>query len=86
MVDGCMCCVRAVLCCARCAILLRFVCGWIIQDESGDVGPAEFARALERFGMVLNSADLKRYFSKFDTDRSGAISYDEFIEQVYGEE
>lgn len=57
-----------------------------LQNDSGDVTPKEFANALERFGVILNDKDTKQFFSTFDHDGSGAISYDEFIEAVYGEE
>ena len=58
----------------------------VLQNDSGDVNPKEFASALERFGVILNDKDTKQFFSTFDRDGSGAISYDEFIEAVYGEE
>lgn len=56
------------------------------EDESGAVGPREFAKALERFGIPLSKQDLQLFFDAFDEDGSGAIAYDEFVARVFGEE
>lgn len=55
-------------------------------DDSGAVNPEEFSKALERFGIILNSDDLKEFFRAFDKDQSGAIDYNEFVEAVFSED
>jgi Ca2+-binding EF-hand superfamily protein len=57
---------------------LRAAFKFFDEDESGAVKPDEFAKALERFGVILNEADTKLFFARFDKDGSGTISYDEF--------
>jgi len=66
--------------------LWMWICLSQLQDESGHVSPTEFGNALERFGLVLSPDDLKKFFRSFDNDKSGSISYDEFVEAVFGEE
>lgn len=63
------------------AELLRQTFKFFDEDESNVVNPTEFSKALERFGVVLSSDDLKLFFRTFDVDNSGSITYNEFVKK-----
>lgn len=65
---------------------LRSTFKFFDEDESGAVGPKEFKKALERFGLPLADKDLALFFAAFDSDDSGGINYDEFVVKVFDEE
>ena len=52
-----------------------------IMDDSGDgkLSLAEFKYGLKDFGVRLNPAELDELFYFFDKDKSGSISFDEFL-------
>jgi len=48
-------------------------------DNSGMVEPEEFAKAIEKIGiMIPTKQDLQALFKCYDTDGSGGIDYKEF--------
>jgi Ca2+-binding EF-hand superfamily protein len=48
-------------------------------NGSGDVDPMEFAKAIEKIGiMIPTKEDLETIFGIYDADGSGAITYKEF--------
>merc|ERR1712216_432693 len=48
-------------------------------DGSGKVELKEFAKAMERFGIILMDDEMEGLFKKYDADNSGAMDYQEFI-------
>mmetsp|Transcript_1443 Transcript_1443/g.2026 ORF Transcript_1443/g.2026 Transcript_1443/m.2026 type:complete len:1301 (-) Transcript_1443:1473-5375(-) len=52
-----------------------------IMDDSGDgqLDRDEFKYGLQDFGIRMNSAELDEMFLYFDRDKSGKISFDEFL-------
>jgi Ca2+-binding EF-hand superfamily protein len=48
-------------------------------NHSGFLSGHEFRRALTRFGVALNEAELRWVFARFDTNGDGLISLPEFI-------
>ena len=57
-----------------------------IMDDSGDgkLSLAEFRFGLKDFGVKLNPAELEELFYFFDKDKSGNISFDEFLVGLRG--
>jgi Ca2+-binding EF-hand superfamily protein len=53
-------------------------------DGSGNINPAEFQQLMERFGASLSKAELRKLVEKLDTDKTGCVSKEEFI-QWYAE-
>lgn len=43
---------------------------------------SEFKKAIRDYRIAVTEADAERLFKIFDTDRSGAINYDEFLRHV----
>lgn len=48
-------------------------------EENCTITPQEFGNAMERFGLNLSDGQVKAFFDRFDTDRSGLVDFDEFI-------
>jgi Ca2+-binding EF-hand superfamily protein len=48
-------------------------------DRNGVLGRGEFRAVLKAMGMELGAAQFNRVWHKFDEDRGGAISYNEFL-------
>lgn len=42
----------------------------------------EFKKAIKDFRVAIQDKDIDRLFNIFDRDRSGKISYDEFLRAV----
>jgi len=55
------------------------------DDNSKQLSPDEFFKAINDFRVGLNKEDTDRLFAVFDRDHSGAIDYDEFLRGVRGE-
>lgn len=54
-------------------------------DNSGDLSPDEFAKAIEKIGIQIpTKQDLKTLFSLYDADGSGTIDYKEFCSEIFG--
>jgi len=54
-------------------------------NNSGDLSPEEFAKAIEKIGiMIPTKQDLDALFRIYDSDSSGAISYKEFASNMFG--
>ena len=52
------------------------------DDRSMDLDQYEFKKAIKDFRVGVSDRDTERLFSIFDRDRSGKISYDEFLRSV----
>jgi Ca2+-binding EF-hand superfamily protein len=55
------------------------------DDRSMDLDLYEFKKAIKDFRVGVSDRDTERLFNIFDRDRSGKISYDEFLRSVRGE-
>jgi len=55
------------------------------DDNSKQLSPEEFQKAVHDFRVGLNKKDTDKLFAIFDRDRSGAIDYEEFLRGVRGE-
>lgn len=57
-----------------------------IADDNGNgtLDKQEFAKAMHDFRMGLSAKQVSDAFNMFDRDRSGEISYDEFLRSVRG--
>jgi len=53
-------------------------------DGSSTLDPAELKTGLARLGLYLNNREVEEIFWEFDRDRSGSVSYDEFMAGVRG--
>jgi len=54
-------------------------------NNSGDLSPDEFQKAIEKIGIHIPSQqDLKALFSLYDADGSGVISYREISSAIFG--
>ena len=55
-------------------------------NNDGTCQPEEFAKALEKVGVQINSKkDLTSLFSYYDSDSSGALDYKEFTAMLTGD-
>jgi Ca2+-binding EF-hand superfamily protein len=55
------------------------------MNNSGDVDPNEFRLAVEKIGIFIpTKEDLNSLFSIYDMDGSGAITYKEFSDSIFG--
>jgi hypothetical protein len=52
------------------------------DDHSMDLDMYEFRKGIKDFRIAIQEKDIDRLFSIFDRDRSGKISYDEFLRAV----
>lgn len=52
------------------------------DDRSMDLDQYEFKKAIKDFRVGVSDRDADRLFNIFDRDRSGKISYDEFLRSV----
>ena len=52
------------------------------DNHSLDLCMSEFKKAIRDYRIAVTEADAERLFKIFDTDRSGAINYDEFLRHV----
>jgi len=52
------------------------------DDRSMDLDMYEFRKAIKDFRITIMERDIERLFNVFDRDRSGKISYDEFLRSV----
>jgi len=54
-------------------------------NNSGDVQPDEFAKAIEKIGIIIPSKqDLEALFNIYDKDGSGSLDYHEFASEIFG--
>eukprot|EP01036_Dinobryon_divergens_P032461 gene32461-42053_t len=55
-----------------------------IMDDDGSkaVSMVEFKKAMKEMNMSLTDGELRQLFDYFDTDRSGSINFEEFIQGV----
>mmetsp|Transcript_19436 Transcript_19436/g.18553 ORF Transcript_19436/g.18553 Transcript_19436/m.18553 type:complete len:179 (+) Transcript_19436:154-690(+) len=54
------------------------------DNRSMTLDKAEFNKAMKDFRVDLKPAEVNQLFEEFDSDRSGEISYDEFVRGVRG--
>ena len=52
-------------------------------DHSGSLDRFEFRRAMRRLGIGLRSAQVDQLVQAVDSDRSGEISYEEFVQAIH---
>ncbi|OMJ86586.1 hypothetical protein SteCoe_11872 [Stentor coeruleus] len=56
-------------------------------DNSNTVSKSEWARAIEKIGVVVEStSDLEEIFDGYDKDKSGYLDYKEFAASIFGDE
>ena len=53
-------------------------------DGSSTLDPGELKTGLSRLGLYLNNREVEEIFYEFDRDRSGGVSYDEFMAGIRG--
>jgi calcyphosin len=60
---------------------------FMIADDNNDktIDFNEFKKLIKDYRIPVEDKDIKALFSEFDSDRSGSISYDEFLRGVCGE-
>ena len=51
----------------------------IDDDGSKSINAPEFKKAINEYGIRMSDTQLNQLFSYFDKDRSGSISYEEFL-------
>jgi len=57
----------------------------LLINIQGTVEPEEFAKALEKVGIIINTQqELDSLFNAYDTDQSGALDYKEFGSMLFG--
>ena len=54
----------------------------MVDDRSMDLDIYEFRKAIKDLRINVLDKDIERLFNIFDRDRSGKISYDEFLRAV----
>lgn len=54
------------------------------DNRSGDLDPEEFSKAMHDVGTGFNEEECNILFAGFDTNRNGAVNYDEFLRFVRG--
>jgi len=58
----------------------------VIDDNAtGTLDRNEFAKAMRDYRISDDNEEIEAIFLTFDTDRTGVISYDEFIRAVVGD-
>ena len=60
---------------------------FMIADDNNDktIDAAEFKKLIHDYRIPIEEKDVKALFNEFDSDKSGSISYDEFLRGVVGE-
>ena len=60
---------------------------FMIADDNNnkEVDKQEFAKLCKDYRISIDEKDIPKLFDEFDYDRSGSISYDEFLRSVVGE-
>jgi Ca2+-binding EF-hand superfamily protein len=60
---------------------------FMIADDNNDktIDANEFKKLIKDYRIPIEDKDIKAVFNEFDSDRSGSISYDEFLRGVCGE-
>ena len=48
------------------------------KEKTGAIMPVELRNYLRHWGMVLNDEQFKHIFDKFDSDKDGKITYEDF--------
>ena len=55
------------------------------DDGSGQLSRSEFKKGMKELALLLTNSELDKLFQRFDSDKSGTISFDELLVQVRGE-
>ena len=60
---------------------------FMIADDNNDktIDMNEFSKLIHDYRIPVEEKDIKALFLEFDSDRSGSISYDEFLRGIVGE-
>ena len=60
---------------------------FMIADDNNDktIDANEFKKLIKDYRIPVEEKDVKKLFDEFDSDKSGSISYDEFLRGVIGE-
>ena len=60
---------------------------FMICDDNNDktIDANEFKKMINDFRIPIDEKDIKNCFNEFDLDKSGSISYDEFLRGIVGE-
>ena len=60
---------------------------FMIADDNNDktIDVDEFKKLIKDYRIAVEEKDVKKLFDEFDSDKSGSISYDEFLRGVIGE-
>ena len=55
-----------------------------IFDRDGDrrLSQTEFENGIRNYGLYFDTDQMKGLFAAFDTDGSGTVSFDEFLERL----
>mmetsp|Transcript_25978 Transcript_25978/g.61307 ORF Transcript_25978/g.61307 Transcript_25978/m.61307 type:complete len:298 (+) Transcript_25978:24-917(+) len=64
---------------------LRSVFAFFDTGEEGSVTIDEFAGACERLGLPLQRKEVRAFFTIYDRDASGTISYEEFVAHLFND-
>eukprot|EP00049_Salpingoeca_infusionum_P026515 m.26137 g.26137 ORF g.26137 m.26137 type:complete len:154 (+) comp8797_c0_seq1:441-902(+) len=54
------------------------------EDASGDIDIMELKRMMEKMGQAKTHLELKKMIAEVDTNNSGTIHYDEFVQMMLG--
>jgi len=54
------------------------------QDNSGDLNAEDVTYMMEKLGKPTNMLDVTKMIAEVDTNKSGTINYNEFIEMMLG--
>jgi len=55
------------------------------RDNSGYLSFEEMSKAMRDYRITNDARDVKSIFEIFDSDRSGGVSYSEFLRVIVGE-
>ncbi|EDQ88939.1 uncharacterized protein MONBRDRAFT_37177 [Monosiga brevicollis MX1] len=54
------------------------------EDASGDIDLQELSRMMEKLGQPKTHLELKKMIKQVDTNDSGTINYEEFLQMMFG--
>ena len=54
------------------------------KDGNGEIDHSELKTAFQEMGKYFSDAEIQRMIELMDTDKSGTVSYEEFIAKCFG--